>query len=67
VAPETALPKLSPIEQAQTPGASIPLYPQTPDDAIALRMAPEIDPMNLGLGLGLNGSPDINMDSEASW
>ena len=47
--------------------ADPPLYPQTPADAIQLRMAQVIDPLNLGLGLGLSATPSNHKDSEATW
>jgi adhesin transport system outer membrane protein len=51
----------------------IPLYPQTPGEAIELRMASHIDPSSLGVGVGLGVGVDASdipgdfKNSEASW
>lgn len=61
-APTQAPTTLSPSE--------LPLYPERPEEALALRMAPGLDPLRLEpmrLGLDLFGTPDINPDHKASW
>jgi len=53
--------------------AHIPLYPQTAADAIELRMAAQLDPSNLGVGVGgadsadLRNSPNLSPLNEGLW
>lgn len=53
--------------------AHIPLYPQTAADAIELRMAAQLDPSNLGVGVGgadsadLRNSPNLSPPNEGLW
>lgn len=47
--------------------AEIPLYAQSAADAIGLRMALQLDPAMLGLGLSGNDKADHTQENEASW
>jgi hypothetical protein len=49
--------------------AEIPLYAQSSADAIGLRMALQLDPAMLGLGLSGNDNDnaDHTQENEASW
>jgi outer membrane protein, adhesin transport system len=47
--------------------AAIPLYAQSPGDAIELRMASHIDPLNLGVGMGASEPASAPKNSEGLW
>jgi adhesin transport system outer membrane protein len=45
----------------------IPLYAQNESEAITLQMAFQIDPLNLGVGIGATNTSVISKNSEATW
>ena len=45
----------------------LPLYAGHPEEATLLRMAPEIDPANLGIGVGRFDTPDHQDNPQGLW